>query len=280
MNIHAESQFHMIVCHKFNFVFMHNPKVGGTSVRAAIEGYSDSGKRFYSASSDPDSPLHQIDRAHIGLDEFAKFYPDIFERCTQARFFALWRQPRARLFSSLQEYSRHFAQTDVRFLSEQERRAFLFKTLDMLAERGRAEDIMDRFELTHFRPQWIYHHSEHHDITVERFELSDMDLFFAEVGAVVGQPDLAPNKTANPSENVALPKFLAGILADNRRKMMLQRIPGMPMAIGLGRKVLAKRSRRPTKDAFALSVADIERVDAFIREFYARDLDVLPVSQV
>lgn len=268
----------MIVSHKFNFVFMHNPKVGGTSVRGAIEGFSDSGKRFYAAASDPDSPLHRIDRAHIGLDEFARFYPAIFDRCREARFFALWRPPRARFFSSLQEYSRHFAQTDIRFVEEEARRSFLFETLDMLTARGRAEDIMDSFELTHFRPQWIYHHSEHHDIAVAAFELAEMDRFFAELGALVGQPDLAPERAANPSEQLALPGGLSRLFADNRRKMMLQRLPGMPATIRLARSVLGRRTRRPGAEAFALSPEDMARVDDFLVRFYVRDFELLPLG--
>ena len=269
----------MIVSHQHNFVFMHNPKAGGTSVRRTLERFSDSEERFFLNDPDPESPLHKVDRAHIGLEEFARYYPDVWARCQSYQFFALWRTPRDRLFSSLQEYSRHFAETDIRFLAPVKRRDFLMSTLEMLEQKyGVAENLLGSFELTHFRPQWIYLEAPSGRPNVTAISLRNIDQLFAEVGARVGEPELTLAASANASERLALPAGLSGLLANNRRKMMIRAIPGVPFLIGLARKVLAHQPRQDTRTVFALSEADNETIDAFLARFYQLDFERLPLT--
>ncbi len=268
----------MIVSHASRFVFMHNPKVGGTSVRKVIERFSDSTQRFYFADPDPQSPLHQIDRAHIGIDEFARYYPETFDQCRDYTYFTLWRQPKDRIYSSLQEYSRHFAETDIRFLKPAGRRDFLFQTLDLLHKKGTAEDIMDTFELTHFRPQWIYMTSLTESIEAQKIPLSQIDTLFFQIGALVGEPDLKADTTANASERLALPGGLSGFLANNRRKMFIRSLPGVPFAIRMVRVLLARQPRKSKTSMFELSAEDHSRVDSFLTDFYRRDFEILPIT--
>lgn len=267
----------MIVSHKFEFVFLHNPKVGGTSVRKTIRRFSDSEVRFYLNDPDPSSPLHRIDRAHIGLDEFTKYYPDLRARCAGYRFYSLWRPPAERIYSSLHEYSRNFANTDVRFLTPAKRRDFLMTTLDMLKGYGTAEGILNRFELTHFRPQWIYVTSEDNDIEVETIPLQQIDRLFAEIGARAGVPDLKPDRISNASESLAFPGILSGILANKKRKMMIKSISGVPFLTRLARKALvAHQPRQSPRAMYGLSESDLVAVDEFLGHFYQKDFERIP----
>ena len=268
----------MIVSHQHRFVFLHNPKAGGTSVRRTLEKFSDSSERFFLNDPDPQSLLHRVDRAHIGLEEFVRYYPEVWSRCEAYAFFALWRAPRARMFSSLQEYSRHFAQTDIRFLSPPKRRDFLMSTIDMLHSHGTAENILESFELTHFRPQWIYLEAPNGVPVVTSFSLSEIESLFKEIGARVGEPDLRPEASENASERLALPAGLSGVLANNRRKMMIRAIPGVPLLISLARKVLVHQPRLDPRTMFALSEADIKTVDGFLADFYKQDFERLPLA--
>ncbi len=275
----------MIISHAHKFVFMHNPKVGGTSVRRTLEPFHDVGLRFHKNDPDPDSPTHQVDRAHIGIDEFARYFPDIWEQAQDYTIYALWRPVRARLFSSVGEYSRRFADTDIRFLKPQGRRDFLMQTLDLLEAKGTADGILSDYEFTHFRPQHIFLQSaEHQNLDLEVIALADIDQLFARIGAQAGQPDLSPQARQNFSENISLPPLLARFAANRQRRRALTSLPGLAQATAVARRVLLRRQpQKPSGETFDLSEQDDKQLAAFIDRFYARDLALVdalsPVSQ-
>lgn len=56
----------MIISHRHRFVFFHNPKAGGTSVRAALEQFNDIGFGLWGV--DEEQTNVRIDRAHLGIE--------------------------------------------------------------------------------------------------------------------------------------------------------------------------------------------------------------------
>ncbi len=257
---------------------MHNPKVGGTSVRQALEHFGDTEPRFYAADPDPESPLHQIDRAHMGIDEFAHHFPDTWDQAKSYPFYALWRAPKDRILSSVNEYSRRFAETDIRFVDSSAKRDFLFRTLDQLAAHGRAEDILDHFEFTHFRPQWIYCTAQTADIDMTLIPLSETDRLYAEIGARTGEVDLGIAHQANPSEQISLPGGLARFASSRRLRTLVTEFPGLSRITPMIRRfLLARQPQQSAREAFALSEADKAQIGEFVADFYHQDFKVLPL---
>jgi len=177
----------MIVSRAHGFIFFHNPKAGGTSVRATIERFNDIGFGLW--GTDPaQTGGRRVDRAHLGVDEFAAFYPDLWAAARGGRLFCLYRDPAQRFLSSVSEHSKLHGATDIRFCSEARRTRILFDMIDRLAALGTAESaaVMGAYELTHFRPQWIYGHSADPAVTVEAFPVARMDDVLAH--ALVAKP--------------------------------------------------------------------------------------------
>ncbi len=87
----------MLVSDTKRFVFIHNPKCAGTSVRDMLMGVETTGNRFWGILDTPD---RQIDRAHVPLDEMRTLYPDIYALLPRYFSFAFVRDPYDRVVSA------------------------------------------------------------------------------------------------------------------------------------------------------------------------------------
>ncbi|KVO09437.1 hypothetical protein WK05_18000 [Burkholderia ubonensis] len=92
----------MIYSDSLKFVFLHNPKSAGTSIRKALEPYDDSnGRYWHCAYSDKHARL--VDQAHICaselvehglLDKVSNYFTFGFVRDPYARFLSAWDEHR------------------------------------------------------------------------------------------------------------------------------------------------------------------------------------------
>jgi hypothetical protein len=264
----------MIISHRHRFVFFHNPKVGGTSVRTTLERFNDIGFGLWGA--DAAQTGSQVDRAHLGIAEFAGLYPALWQQVQGYDLFSLCRDPVARFSSSMAEYSKHHGAVDTRFAPPAARKRALFDMIARLDRLGRAEAVLDDPTLTHFRPQWIYWSAPDlaPDLAPEIWPLARIDGFFERVSAIVGEP-LQP-ETVKQRETLALPGPVAGLASMRPLKRLLQVLPG-----GAAAKALIRRQfsgGRAGDDGFALTPVETAQVAAFVRGFYARDFALWPVA--
>lgn len=92
----------MIISEKFGFTFIHNPKVAGTTVRAAIEGYHDHHTSFWHQRYETKLG-RTVDMAHIPYDDL----DDSIKRLMSQTFnFGFVRHPVSRFFSAWAEFKR------------------------------------------------------------------------------------------------------------------------------------------------------------------------------
>lgn len=263
----------MIISHKHRFVFFHNPKAGGTSVRATIERFNDVGFGMWGV--DPERSGPPVDRAHMGIDEFAADYSELWQKVRGYAGFCLVRDPQARFLSSISEHAKLHGDTDVRFASPEARTDVLKRTLDRLRAFDNAEALMDIYEFTHFRPQWIYWRSSDPAMKVTPHPVTNMEIFFSEIAKRTGEPIEAQKR--NTRESLNLPGPMAALAAHGGLRRALGSFPGMELAKKLVRKQYtaegdARRESFPMSPDLAAEVSD------FVRMFYAQDFKVWPVA--
>jgi hypothetical protein len=93
----------MIVSDSKSFVFVHNPKVAGTSVRLTLNPWRNPGKDFWGWDLYPQAG-GLIDLAHMPLDLLIQLHPEIFMRMQSFFAFGFVRNPWQRYFSSVSRY--------------------------------------------------------------------------------------------------------------------------------------------------------------------------------
>ncbi len=228
----------MIVSKAHRFIFFHNPKAGGTSVRAAIERFND-GPSFWGIREIRGRP---VDLAHQTTADFAANFPDFWAEIRDFEKHCLIRQPLARFHSSVREYWRNFGGLDFRFASQKQVAQATLDAVKMLEPFGSAEAIPGAPELAHFKAQ-------------SRFAAEDVRLWrsvpalLAHISAVTGA------EIVEERRKVAL--TFPAPLRPLARFSLLRRMPGQALIRSLlGRK-------RP--------VVHDSRVEAFVAEFYQSD---------
>jgi len=96
----------MIISERSNFIFIHNPKCAGTSVRLALAEYDTTGGAFWA----PDEwNGHPIFNAHMPLFMFRSRYPQYFELMSTYLSFMFVRHPYERAVSAFNELHRELS---------------------------------------------------------------------------------------------------------------------------------------------------------------------------
>lgn len=106
----------MIISDSHEFVFLHNPKAAGTSVRQALKKW-DTRNNFYWGIVLDQASHWNVDKAHLPLHVLARLFPKDHERVHRYFSFGFCRHPVTRFISAFHEgfpeiYSR-FAQGDL-----------------------------------------------------------------------------------------------------------------------------------------------------------------------
>ena len=133
----------MIVSNMNKWVFIHNPKVAGSSIRKVLLPYNESRVEFWHQRYCPELQ-RVVDMSHLSTEEF-----DVVTKGDyRGHFkFGFVRDPYARLLSALKEFS---TQNDVDVVSTQRARSSFI--LDKLT----AVTIQYDWRYSHFRPQFMF----------------------------------------------------------------------------------------------------------------------------
>jgi hypothetical protein len=96
----------MIISERSNFIFIHNPKCAGTSVRLALTEYDTTGGAFWALDDWNGRPMFN---AHMPLFMFRSRYPQYFELMSTYLSFMFVRHPYERTVSAFNELHRELS---------------------------------------------------------------------------------------------------------------------------------------------------------------------------
>jgi hypothetical protein len=131
----------MLVSDAKKFIFLHNPKAAGSSIRKALAQYDDR-DNFYWDHEDNNRLGRIVDKAHIVLDDFS-VYPDI--ALLEDYFtFGFVRNPYSRVYSAFQERVRQWGDNQGRDINE-----FIRTELNEI-------NIRYDWNYIHFCPQYFF----------------------------------------------------------------------------------------------------------------------------
>ena len=141
----------MIVSDCFQFVFVHNPKCGGTVFRDAVCFAHDYPTVFWDVRSTPRDG-RPLDFAHLRLWEVRESFPDVYERLGVGTSFVFVRDPVRRFVSALHHHFRehHRKTVAVDALSSAEKLSLFqrFVRSELCLAR-----VLDDPRFVHFSPQ-------------------------------------------------------------------------------------------------------------------------------
>lgn len=143
----------MVVSDSKKFIFLHNPKAAGTSVRLALLAKYDTRSNFFWGPVYAESLGRRLDKAHMALQDLRVVYPGEYALLNEYFVFAFVRNPYERYVSSFAEYLKHYRK-NIKFVDLEQR-----EILDMIADFSNSE-ISERrvkynYQYRHFMPQNI-----------------------------------------------------------------------------------------------------------------------------
>ena len=140
----------MIVSERSGFVFVHNPKCGGSVFRRAIEAHHDHPRTFWTPQPAPFFGI-EMDHAHLRLWEVQALHPDVFRRLRFEPSVVFVRNPLDRFVSALHHHLRFYRpELGLDELDGPGRLALMqgFDRDELTPER-----ILTDYRLVHFSPQ-------------------------------------------------------------------------------------------------------------------------------
>ena len=144
------SSARMIVSHRQGFIFFHNPKCAGTTVRSALQPWHDDPQIFRGFF---EAPFFRgtLDHAHLRLWELQALFPRILEAAATYRSVIIVRDPFRRFVSAVAHHFRYF-QPNVTLagLPPEQQIAAVEAFLDQVLSLGA---IMTDVRFVHFSPQ-------------------------------------------------------------------------------------------------------------------------------
>lgn len=140
----------MVVSHARRFIFFHNPKCAGTSLRETLDSYHDDPIRFWGIRFAPYF-RNRIDHGHLRLWEIHALFPDAFA-CTQAyNSVIVVRNPYARFLAAVNEHFKKFQpQIDLASMPPAQRASVAAQFVTKVLDIGR---ITTDWRFVHFSPQ-------------------------------------------------------------------------------------------------------------------------------
>jgi hypothetical protein len=93
----------MLISDLHRFVFLHNPKAAGTSVRSVLEKYDSTAGKFW---RNFDDRVRLRDMAHMPMESVREFFPTEFEKLSLYFVFGFVREPLARYISGFNEINK------------------------------------------------------------------------------------------------------------------------------------------------------------------------------
>lgn len=172
----------MIINNTHKFVFIHNPKCGGTSVRSVLQSFDETGGKF-TCRVDHHPKLGLLDYVHIPLERLKDYFPGEFRKVEAYTSFVLVRDPLERFLSALAQHMKMYRNVSIKEM-----------TLDqislesvLICEYLASVDIIDNPAYIHFEKQYRFVEVEERQIVDVVLPVSLMDSLMDSLGAILGQ---------------------------------------------------------------------------------------------
>jgi tetratricopeptide (TPR) repeat protein len=140
----------MIISHRRRFIFFHNPKTAGMSLRAILAPYHDDACPLHGILQRPPFD-HRMDFAHLRLWEISLLFPAVLEAALTYRSLVFVRDPYRRFVSALDQHFKTYC-PDLPLLSMQPEQQVAVVEI-FLQRILRLEMIRADHRFVHFSPQ-------------------------------------------------------------------------------------------------------------------------------
>jgi hypothetical protein len=148
----------MLISERRNFVFIHNPKSGGTSIRRALLPFDTTGHFFWKFA---ESNGQKFDKAHLPLASLKSIYPEYFSIVEKTFCFMVVRDPYARAVSAFNEsHSRLYQETFETGDTPARLPAYRQRLNQFMTNLGRAQTQTLSLDYRHFGRQFDFAYLE------------------------------------------------------------------------------------------------------------------------
>lgn len=137
----------MIISHELKFIFVHNPKCGGTSVRAALRKYHTGNLPWGEVRQHP--ALGPLDYSHIPLKILRDYFPEQYDLFQNFRSYVVVRNPIDRFISSLSQRMRILGVTTA---DERANQSYAQHATEVIQRLDTAKEYLDH-DIIHFTCQ-------------------------------------------------------------------------------------------------------------------------------
>ena len=170
-----------IISQQKDFAFVHNPKVGGSSVRHQVDRYNDA-RDVFSGKMRVIAGYGTVDMGHITLPAIKRFFPDQFAEIRSRPSFALVRDSVQRFGSALAEHVSRFRAGNIFDYTAEERRSLIDEVRVGIQLRPECAPA----EYCHFSRQVDFVDADGDRIVQHVYPLEEVDAAFAHMGEVAG----------------------------------------------------------------------------------------------
>lgn len=237
-------------------------------MRHTLLPFDERRERYFDKARQVHPELGLIDHHHIPLAVLAAHFADDFTLLQRYRTYALVRDPMSRFGSSLHEYVRTNFNVLLADLPDDEQRRHAQAVAQKLSTHGDAP-ITDP-ALIHFARQSDYIELGGEQIADATYALEDIDTLFADLEGRIGAALNRKERNRRVTYPHPLLEQASGAFQRGARRALPYALSA-PL-LGLGKRILLTLGGAGTLDpAASRNTIDAES-EAFVREFYARDI--------
>lgn len=253
----------MIISEKYNFVFMHIPKCGGSTVRLALK---DINETPWKEPEFDHAELGHLHSTHLPLWMLNEYFPDVFRKVQVCNSFAVSREPMERFLSALTQKCRAFLGVSSGDITPQILAAAADDVIAYLENAPRQVD----FEHMHFIPQHEFIYLDGVQV-VKNIDVlggfEKLDAFLRECGLPLIQASERENESVEPSG-----KFLNAMIRLGRPLILPLLSDGLRGAVW--RSLIRMGVYRPVRNNLYDELLDNQQIVDFVRRFYAKDFEI------
>ena len=187
----------MILSDRGRFIFIHNPKAGGMSMRTALKPWDDS-EGFFDGWRPYPAEGRRLDRMHLTMAQLRRHHPKAFAKLESHWSFGFVRDPWQRLCSA---FSQHLTLNSPQLRdSIRGDRDLFFAVLNRFVPRALTpEAVGGDVKLTHFIPQSAFFTLDGRQIAAEIARLEAPERWHPRIAELLG-PGGPPRRNANPDK--------------------------------------------------------------------------------
>lgn len=250
-----------------NFVFVHIPKCGGSSIAigltAALDPPLPGETRYTGQKLDTREGLGTYMDAHKPLWMLRDYFPDELAAYRTCACFAVVRDPLKRFVSAVQQHIREFGRSNIAEMSNAE----VNKTLDHIMDHLTKHRDNVGGEYVHFIPQYDYVFLDGERIVEHVYPLKNLDAMATHIATVIKRPvnfKHRANTSAGPQRG---PLKVLKRLGRPLRNIM-------PSGLYWPIKSFIIKSMTKSLPDSSLDVLQSDQVRAFVENYYANDIQL------